>query len=71
MSDLITFIEEQVIKEQVEEEIPINNSVIEEAKKAGKSIGQWIEDAFTLNESFFDGSSSYFVPIPIALVAVI
>ncbi len=67
VNNLINFIEEQVNKES----FSMNEAVIEEAKKAGKSIGNWIEKALTLNESIFGESSSYFVPIPIALVAII
>jgi hypothetical protein len=70
---MITFLEEQVVQ-GVTSPPP---EIIEQVKLAGKAISKWVEGSFRLgNNDFndfddFGDESGYFVPVPVALVAII
>lgn len=65
---MITFLEDQVVQGLASP----SSEVIDQAKSAGKNISKWIQDSFSIgNDDFLDEESSYFVPIPVALVAII
>ncbi|PSB44762.1 hypothetical protein C7B67_22235 [filamentous cyanobacterium Phorm 6] len=66
--DMITFLEEQIVQGVVS----LSSEVIELAKSAGRDISQWVQDSFSMGgDDFLDEESSYFVPIPVALVAIV
>ena len=65
---MITFLEDQVVQGLASP----SSEVIDQAKSAGQSISKWIQDSFSIgSDDFLDKESSYFVPIPVALVAII
>ena len=65
---MITFLEDQVTQGLASP----SSEVIDQAKSAGQNISKWIQDSFSIgNDDFLDEESSYFVPIPVALVAII
>ena len=66
--DMITFLEEQVVQGLASS----SSEVIEMAKSAGQDISKWVQDSFSMGgDDFLDEESSYFVPIPVALVAIV
>ncbi|MEG4205063.1 hypothetical protein QUA20_14155 [Microcoleus sp. Pol7_A1] len=66
--DMITFLEAQIVQGVVS----LSSEVIELAKSAGRDISKWVQDSFSMGgDDFLDEESSYFVPIPVALVAIV
>jgi hypothetical protein len=66
--DMITFLEAQIVQGVVS----LSSEVIELAKSAGRAISQWVQDSFSMGgDDFLDEESSYFVPSPVALVAIV
>ncbi|MCY7384039.1 MAG: hypothetical protein LH628_15925, partial [Microcoleus sp. CAN_BIN18] len=66
--DMITFLEAQIVQGVVS----LSSEVIELAKSAGQDISKWVQDSFSMGgDDFLDEESSYFVPIPVALVAIV
>ncbi|MEG4033642.1 helicase-related protein [Microcoleus sp. S36b_A4] len=66
--DMITFLEAQIVQGVVS----LSPEEIELAKLAGRDISQWVQDSFSMGgDDFLDEESSYFVPIPVALVAIV
>jgi superfamily II DNA or RNA helicase len=65
--EMISFLEDQVIQNLVSP----SSSVIDQAKLAGQSISKWIQDSFSIGgDGFLSEKSNYFVPIPVALAAI-
>ncbi|MCL1469009.1 DEAD/DEAH box helicase [Argonema galeatum] len=65
---MITFLEEQVVQGLASS----SSEVIEMAKSAGQDISKWVQGSFSMGgDDFLDEESSYFVPIPVALVAIV
>ncbi len=66
--NMITFLESQIVQGVVS----ISSEVIDQARSAGRHISKWVQDSFRMGgENFLDEESSYFVPIPVALVAIV
>jgi len=66
--DMITFLEAQIVQGVVS----LSSEVIDLAKSAGRDISQWVQYSFSMGgDDFLDEESSYFVPIPVALVAIV
>lgn len=66
--EMITFLEEQVIQGLA----TLSPDVIDQAKSAGKQIAEWVQNSFSLGgDDFLEEESNYFVPIPVALVAIV
>jgi len=66
--DMITFLEAQIVQGVVS----LSSEVIDMAKSAGRDISKWVQDSFSMGgDDFLDEESSYFVPIPVALVAIV
>ncbi|MEG4630748.1 helicase-related protein [Microcoleus sp. AR_TQ3_B6] len=66
--DMITFLEAQIVQGVV----CLSSEVIDMAKSAGRDISKWVQDSFSMGgDDFLDEESSYFVPIPVALVAIV
>lgn len=66
--DMITFLEAQIVQGVVS----VSSEVIDLAKSAGRDISKWVQDSFSMGgDDFLDEESSYFVPIPVALVAIV
>lgn len=65
--DIISFLEEEITQGS----ISLTFEVLEQAKKAGHSIAKWLESSLKMGGDFLDLESSYFMPIPVALVAII
>ena len=66
--DMITFLEAQIVQGVVS----LSSEVIDLVKSAGRDISQWVQDSFSMgSDGFLDEESSYFVPIPVALVAIV
>jgi superfamily II DNA/RNA helicase len=66
--DMITFLEGQIVQGVVS----LSSEVIDLAKSAGRDISKWVQDSFSMGGGdFLDEESSYFVPIPVALVAIV
>lgn len=66
--DMITLLEEQIVQGVVS----LSPEEIALAKSAGRDISQWVQNSFSMGgDDFFDEESSYFVPIPVALVAIV
>ncbi|MFO5528064.1 MAG: helicase-related protein [Cuspidothrix sp.] len=69
VNDMITFLEKEITQKGA---ISISSEEIEQAQSAGKAISKWVQDSFIMGgDDFLDEESSYFVPIPVALVTVI
>ncbi len=65
---MITFLEEQIVQGIVS----LSSEAIAQAKSAGKDISKWVQDSFSIGgDDFLDEESSYLVPIPVTLVAII
>jgi hypothetical protein len=66
---MITFLEEQVIQGLVTP----SSDAIDQAKSAGKQISEWVQNCFSLGggDDFLEEESSYFVPVPVALIAIV
>jgi|GEM_PF-474574 len=65
---MITFLENQVSQCVVSP----SSEAVDQAKSAGQHISEWLENSFTIGgNDFLDDESNYFVPIPVALVAII
>lgn len=65
---MITFLEEQIVQGMV----PVSSEIVTQSKLAGRNISKWVEDSFSINgDDLLDEESSYLVPIPVALVAII
>ena len=66
---MITFLEEQVIQGLANP----SSDVIDQAKSAGKQISEWVQNSFSLGggDDFFGEESGYFVPVPVALIAIV
>ena len=66
--DMITFLEDQIVQGVVS----LSPEESDLAKSAGRDISTWVQDSFSMGgEALFDEESSYFVPIPVALVAIV
>ncbi|MEI6442825.1 MAG: C-terminal helicase domain-containing protein [Nostocales cyanobacterium ELA583] len=66
--EMITFLEKEITQGAVS----LSSEEIEQAKSVGKAISQWVQDSLIMGgDSFLDEESSYFVPIPVALVAIV
>jgi superfamily II DNA/RNA helicase len=66
--DMITFLEAQIVQGVVS----LSSELIDLAKSAGRDISKWVQDSFSMGgDDFLDEESSYFVPIPVALVAIV
>lgn len=68
-NNMIMFLEEEIMKETNTNFDDIN--VIEEAKMMGQKITNWVKNSFNLGDDLFAEDSTYFVPIPVALVSII
>lgn len=65
---MITFLEEQIVQGVVS----ISSEVIAQAKLAGRDISTWVDGSLSIGgDDFLDEESSYFVPIPVALIAIV
>ncbi|MHC5717208.1 MAG: hypothetical protein ACYTX0_35115 [Nostoc sp.] len=66
--EMITFLEEQIVQGAVS----LSSDTIAQAKSAGRDISKWVQDSLSIGgDEFLDEESSYFVPIPVALVAIV
>jgi superfamily II DNA or RNA helicase len=66
---MITLVLEAQIVQGV---VSISSEVIDQARSAGRHISKWVQDSFSMGgEKFLDEESIYFVPIPVALVAIV
>ncbi|MEA5600085.1 helicase-related protein [Nostoc sp. UHCC 0252] len=66
--EMITFLEEQIVQGAVS----LSSDTITQAKSAGRDISKWVQDSLGIGgDDFLDEESSYFVPIPVALVAIV
>lgn len=66
--EMITFLEEQIVQGAVS----LSSDTIAQAKSAGRDISKWVQDSLSIGgDDFLDEESSYFVPIPVALVAIV
>lgn len=65
--DVISFLEEEITQGS----ISLTFVALEQAKEAGRSISKWLESSLKMGGDFLDLESSYFMPIPVALVAII
>jgi hypothetical protein len=65
--EMIAFLEEQTIQGG----IPLSSDVINQAKSAGQAISGWLQNSLSMGEGFLDEESSYFAPIPVALIAIV
>ncbi len=66
--EMITFLEEQIVQGVVS----LSSEVIAQAKSAGRDISKWVQGSLSIGgDDFLDEESSYFVPIPVALVAIV
>jgi superfamily II DNA or RNA helicase len=66
--EMITFLEEQVVQGSASP----SSEVIDRAKLAGRDISKWIQSSFRIGgDDLFEEESSYFVPVPVALVAIV
>ena len=61
---VIQILEEEATQHSVN---ALNNSVIEQAKESGKKISEWLNSSRILPKL---GQQKYFLPIPVALVAI-
>ncbi|MCL1494222.1 MAG: DEAD/DEAH box helicase [Pseudanabaena sp. Salubria-1] len=65
---MITFLEEQAVQGGVSP----SSEVIAHAKLAGRQVSEWVQNSFSLGgDEFLDEESSYFVPVPVALIAIV
>jgi len=65
---MITFLENQVIQGVISP----SSEMIDQAKLSGQDISKWLESSFSIGgNDFLNDDSNYFVPIPVALVAII
>jgi len=65
---MITFLEEQSVQGGASP----SSEVITQSKLAGKQISEWVQNSFSLGgDEFLDEESSYFVPVPVALIAIV
>jgi len=60
---LISLLEEQVVK------LPLDKNVIEESRRAGHKIGDWLKSSRQTGGGFIQ--KGYFLPIPVALISVV
>ncbi|WP_017296043.1 helicase-related protein [Geminocystis herdmanii] len=66
-NQMIMFLEEEIMKEINFTEF----NLIEEAKKMGEKITNWVKNSFNLGDDLFAENTNYFVPIPVALIKII
>ncbi|MBR8831601.1 MAG: RNA polymerase-associated protein RapA [Chroococcopsis gigantea SAG 12.99] len=65
---MITFLEKQALEEQL---MP-DDEIVDAAKNAGRIIYQWITNSLAMgSDSLFDEESNYFLPVPVALIAIV
>jgi len=64
---MISFLEEQTIQCR----ISLSSEIINQAKAAGQGISGWLQTSLSMGEGFLDEESSYFAPIPVALIAIV
>ena len=60
---LISLLEEQVVT------LPLDIDIIEKSKQAGRKIGDWLKNSRQTGGGFIQ--KGYFLPIPVALIAVV
>lgn len=60
---LISLLEEQTVT------LPLDNNVIAQSKQAGQQIGDWLKSSRQTGGGFIQ--EGYFLPIPVALIAVV
>ncbi|MFN6218796.1 MAG: hypothetical protein AN488_01115 [Anabaena sp. WA113] len=66
--EMITFLEEQIVQGVVS----LSYDEIFQVKSDGKDISKWVLDSFSMGgHDFLDEESTYLVPIPVALIAII
>ena len=66
--EMITFLEEQIVQGVVS----LSYDEIFQVKSDGKDISKWVLDSFSIGgDDFLDEESTYLVPIPVALIAII
>ena len=63
---VITFLEDQILQGVVS----LSSEEIITAKLAAQNISKWIRNSFRMETDMF-GDSTYFVPIPVALIAIV
>jgi hypothetical protein len=65
--EMITFLEEQIVQDV----ISLSSEAIDKAKLAGQDITtKWLESSISIGGNFLE-ESTYFLPIPVALVAIV
>ena len=65
--EMISFLENQTIQDG----ILLSSGVINQAKSAGQAISGGLQTSLSMDEGFLDEESSYFAPIPVALIAIV
>jgi hypothetical protein len=66
--EMITFLENQVL----ENSLILTDEIVDRAKSSSQSITQWLQNSLKMGgNSLFDDEDNYFVPIPVALVAIV
>jgi hypothetical protein len=62
---LISLLEEQVVT------LPMDKNIIAQSKQAGHKIGDWLTSSRQTGGGFIQSQRGYFLPIPVALIAVV